>query len=51
MRNTRFETRGGIRNSLALAIFLNFQESNITVIPDRYDIKDSTKSDERSLQE
>ena len=52
LRNTRFETFDEIAKSLALTIFLNFQEINIiAVIPDRYNIKDSNKFDERSRRE
>ena len=52
LRSTRFETFGEIAKSLALSILSNFQESNIVaVIPDRYDIKDSIKFDERSRRE
>ena len=53
LRNTRFQTFVEIAKSLALTIFfLNFEESNIiAVIPDRYDIKDSIKFDERSRRE
>ena len=52
LRNDRFETFGEIEKSLALTIFLSFQESNIiAVIPDRYDIKDSIKFDKRSRRE
>ena len=52
LRNTQFETFGEIAKSLALTIFLNFQESNIVaVIPDRYNIKDSIKFDGRLRRE
>ena len=48
LRNTRFVTFGEIAKSLALTIFKNFQESNvIAVIPDRYDVKDSIRFDEK----
>ena len=50
--NSQFETFGEIAKSLALTIFLNFQESNIiAVITDWYDVKDSIKFYERSQRE
>ena len=52
LRNTRFEAFDEIAKSLALTIFLNFQEINIiAVIPDQYNIKDSNKFDERPRRE
>ena len=52
LRNTRFETFGEIAKSLALTIFLNFQESSVlAVIPDRCNRKDFIKFDERSRRE
>lgn len=49
LRNTWFETFGEVVKSLALTIFLNFQENNIiAVIPDQYYIKDSINFDKRS---
>ena len=50
--NSQFETFGEIAKSLALTIFLNFQESNIiAVITDWYDVKVSIKFYERSQRE
>ena len=50
LRHARFETFGEIAKSLALTIFLSFQESNIiALIPDWYAIKDSIKFSQGSL--